>query len=1118
MASRIQLFRLGLRRTATPAGPPVFSSAPTIVGSAVEDQILTVVPGVVSGATGSPTYQWKRAGVAITDEIATTYVLTSADVGAVITVTQTATNTSGSASSTSNATATVVPLAPGEITPPLISGLALLGQVVTATPASWSRDPTSTAGQWKRDGASIDGQTGLTYTLAAGDVDTSTTYVETATNAGGSTESTSNALGPIAADPPDPGIATITPGVTAVGSWAETDPAALGIGTQGDPADYGYAEQPTANWVNPMNATVRNGTLYIGVVASKGPMLSKYLASDPYGIKEVWFSVANGAWTVVSERTPHPTIFATAGAIDCYVAALNGADCATSGQKEARAIVVPWAGVPFVLQVPTIDAQTALSGKLNPVTATWPNLADSSGGTLTRNNYSPGAWSLLVNIDKTGTALPGAVVYLNTISGNDANTGLSAGQALLTGDAAIAKIKTIHGTSDVGGATIYYTPAGNHVWGMSGTPAIQAAATQNLLVTHAPGLSDTDIVLTSAAGSYGWNCEKVKTVGLLHSGNFTIQFANPAGSASVTYFDTHTEDVYSDGGAGNLDANGQSANLASLAQPNGHNAIINCTFTRRVGAGTAKTTLSIGNTWDAVSSNQDVNDDVKVSIWDTMANLVQAGSNHLDMIQFKGGRRNHIVIDLTAVTGIVCQGGFHDERSGSNIAFIRPRITSTSTGPALGFEAGSGLYEGLREYDIHDPQITGPTTLPTPQSGDQQNVRVTLTAASVPGVWGSEFRYGLSVLWPDTTTEPNVSRPAEHAIIAEFGKTALAFLLDAEDTTSLSFDSGALTNVTEVRDIRSPGGPRIVLGTDPFATVNGSPVVIVTHVGHPFWTGARVGLPDFDLFGDFVQSPSGLRPVVSDIYTVTYIDADHYSLTMPGNAGSTGSGGGVIGCVSEARGTSFLPSRLLPTYSATGLNSRPCLVFDPDNSLSTAGRSIYRTGEPLISAANVVHEFWLIDQQEANSQTQTHHVCSYGGSSSSNSRQIYRTSTGAASKLNWRTTSTAAIQAPGTFNGVSIVHAYYDPSLPNNVGVGLWNAAQPNFVFDTTRYTFGTVAAPATTTPGGRLNVGGGSAVDGGSAGQWLKFKLNCGMAFKQALTTDDIAFVHDILRTRAGF
>ncbi|WP_293908484.1 YDG domain-containing protein [Sphaerochaeta sp. UBA5836] len=61
----------------------------SISGTAAYGQVLTAVPSLAN--TGTPTYQWKRNGNAISGATGTTYTLVSADIGSTITVTATAT-------------------------------------------------------------------------------------------------------------------------------------------------------------------------------------------------------------------------------------------------------------------------------------------------------------------------------------------------------------------------------------------------------------------------------------------------------------------------------------------------------------------------------------------------------------------------------------------------------------------------------------------------------------------------------------------------------------------------------------------------------------------------------------------------------------------------------------------------------------------------------------------------------------------------------------------------------------------------------------------------------------------------------------------------------------------
>jgi hypothetical protein len=88
---------------------PANTVAPSISGSAIQGATLTATSGTWTGyPVPTLTYQWKRAGVAISGATGTTYAVQNADVGSAITVTVTGTNGIGSpANATSSATATV---------------------------------------------------------------------------------------------------------------------------------------------------------------------------------------------------------------------------------------------------------------------------------------------------------------------------------------------------------------------------------------------------------------------------------------------------------------------------------------------------------------------------------------------------------------------------------------------------------------------------------------------------------------------------------------------------------------------------------------------------------------------------------------------------------------------------------------------------------------------------------------------------------------------------------------------------------------------------------------------------------------------------------------------------
>lgn len=128
---------------------------------------------------------------------------------------------------------------PTVVSQPTISGTPNVGSTLTRdTQGTYSATPTGRTGQWRADSAPIDGATGTTYVIQAGDLGKSIDYLETATFATGDpVVNDSLNIGPIqASGAPTNTVLPVISGGTEVG---DTLTATTGTWT-GSPTDYDY--------------------------------------------------------------------------------------------------------------------------------------------------------------------------------------------------------------------------------------------------------------------------------------------------------------------------------------------------------------------------------------------------------------------------------------------------------------------------------------------------------------------------------------------------------------------------------------------------------------------------------------------------------------------------------------------------------------------------------------------------------------------------------------------------------------------------------------------------------------------------------------------------------------
>jgi hypothetical protein len=134
--------------------------------------------------------------------------------------------------------------APVATAPPTISGSAIKGQVLSASNGSWTGSPTSYAYQWEDCNAvgeacsSIGAATSASYMLASGDVGHTVRVIVIASNAAGSTDTSSDPTATVTLPPPPPAN-SVPPAVSGVAEQGQTLTASTGQWTA-SPTSYAY--------------------------------------------------------------------------------------------------------------------------------------------------------------------------------------------------------------------------------------------------------------------------------------------------------------------------------------------------------------------------------------------------------------------------------------------------------------------------------------------------------------------------------------------------------------------------------------------------------------------------------------------------------------------------------------------------------------------------------------------------------------------------------------------------------------------------------------------------------------------------------------------------------------
>lgn len=198
-ASYVTTVRTSSGTSAVAAANFTAQPTPLISGTAQLDQTLTATVGTWDAGT-SLAYQWLADGTAISGGTSTTFRLTAAQIGRVITFRVTATKAGYvTAVKTSAGTAAITAGSFSLQPTPVLSGTAMVGKQVTATPGTWDSG-TTLAYQWLRGSSVIAGATSSTYNLVSADLGATITVQVTATKTGNlPLTKTSAGIGPVAA-------------------------------------------------------------------------------------------------------------------------------------------------------------------------------------------------------------------------------------------------------------------------------------------------------------------------------------------------------------------------------------------------------------------------------------------------------------------------------------------------------------------------------------------------------------------------------------------------------------------------------------------------------------------------------------------------------------------------------------------------------------------------------------------------------------------------------------------------------------------------------------------------------------------------------------------------------
>lgn len=261
----------------------------SISGTVAQNQTLTASNNIADGdGLGTITYQWLRGGVA-TGTTGTTYALTEADVGAIISVRASYTDAYGTAETvTSSGTAAVANVNDTPTGTVTVSGTATQGQTLTASNNIADIDGLgSITYHWYRGGVDT-GSTGTTYVLTEADVGSTIVARATYTDGHGTAETVASSATAAVANVNDAPTGTVS--ITGTATQGQTLTASNNI------ADIDGLGTITYHWYRGGVDTGITGSTYVLSEADVGSAMSVQATyTDGHGTNEAVASNPTGS-------------------------------------------------------------------------------------------------------------------------------------------------------------------------------------------------------------------------------------------------------------------------------------------------------------------------------------------------------------------------------------------------------------------------------------------------------------------------------------------------------------------------------------------------------------------------------------------------------------------------------------------------------------------------------------------------------------------------------------------------------------------------------------------------------------------------------------------------------